>query len=189
MSELEPRSIPNPSSPFPARTVLAAVALAAVVAGCDGVTNPKGTVRLVASQTITGAEIADAANEPLPYTIDPGDEWTFEGAFDEPPEASEFPIDRLRSAAAQFRFDTNLDLGAVVNVTMTSGGKRCVLARNMHARERGAAPVHWSAPCTDIFFSPDRVVAVHVLSTNDEEVIVGPDDFVTVSAHAVFNFK
>jgi hypothetical protein len=72
---------------------------------------------------------------------------------------------------------------------MTDGNHRCVLASNMHAREQGSAPVHWSSRCTDIFFSPDRVVEVHVLSTNDEEVVVGPDDHVTVSAHAVFNFK
>lgn len=172
-----------------ARTLLAAGALAGVTAGCDGVTDPNGTVRLVASKTITGAELADASDRALPFIIEPGEEWTFEGPFDDPPEAGEYPIDRLQSASAQFRFDTNLDLGAVVDVIMSSGNKRCVLAKNMHAREQGAAPVTWSSLCTDIFFSPDRVVDIHVASTNDQEVTVGPDDSVTVSVHAVFNFK
>jgi hypothetical protein len=174
------------------RAALAVAGLAAVaLTACDQLTDPpsRGTVRLVASETVTGAEIAAATNRPLPYTVEPGDELSFEGAFDDPPEVDEYPIDRLQSASAQFRFATNLDLGAVVDVTMRSGNRQCVLASNMHAGEEGAAPVHWSKPCTDIFFSPDRIVDVHVVSTNDQEVTVGAADSVTVSVHAVFNFK
>lgn len=171
------------------KAVLAAAALGAVTLGCDDVTATRGTLRFVASRTVTGPEIAASADRPLPFIIDPGAELTFEGPFDDPSELSDVPIERLQTASAQFRFETNLDLGAVVDVTMIRGRRRCVLASNMHARERGVAPVHWSAPCTDIFFSPDRVVAIEVVSTNDQEVIVGPDDAVTVSVHAVFNFK
>lgn len=171
------------------KAVLAAATLAVVTLGCHDVTGTRGTLRFVASRTVTGAEIAASAGEPLPFTIEPGGEWTVEGPFDDPQELSKAPIERLKTASAQFRFDTNLDLGAVVDVTMSSGKRRCVLANNMHARERGAAPVHWSSPCTDIFFSPDRVVAIEVVSTNDQEVSVGPEDAVKVSVHAVFNFK
>jgi len=170
-------------------TVLTAATLAAVVVGCDDVTGTKGTVRFVASQTVTGEEIAAEANRPLPYHIEPGGAFTFEGPFDDPPDEAESLIERLQSAAVRFRFETNLDLEAVVDAIMRSGRHQCVLARNMHARERGTAPVTWSSRCTDIFFSPDRVVELRVTSTGDEEVIVGPDDFVTVSVRAVFNLK
>lgn len=170
-------------------TVVAVAALAAVTLGCGNVTKPHGTVRLVASRTVTGAEIASSANRSLPYTIEPGAEWTFEGAFDTPADTSRFPMERLQTASAQFRFETNLDIGALVDVTMSSGQQRCVLASNMHAGEAGAAPVHWSSPCTNIFFSPDRVVAIHVVSTNDQPVTVGAADTVAVTVHAVFNLK
>lgn len=171
------------------RSMLATAALAVATLGCEEVTATRGAFRFVASRTITGADIAAVAKRPLPYVIEPEAEWTFEGPFDDPPEASEVPIERLQSASAQVRFKTNLDLGAVVDVTMRSGKRRCVIANNMHARERGSAPVHWSRPCTDIFFSPDRVVEIQVVSTNDQQVVVGPNDAVTVSVHAVFNFK
>lgn len=171
------------------KAVLAAATLAAITLGCDDVTSTRGTLRFVAARTVTGAEIAASAARPLPFMIEPGDEWTFEGAFDDPPEVSEVPIERLHTASAQFRFETNLDLGAVVDVTMSDGRHRCVLANNMHARERGAAPIHWSARCKDIFFSPDRIVDIQAISTSDQEITVGADDAVTVSVHAVFNFK
>jgi hypothetical protein len=171
------------------RTMMTIAGLAGLAVGCTDPTGSRGTIRLVASRTVTGAEIAATANRPLPYTIDPGDEWTFEGAFDDPPDTDDYPIDRLQSASAQFRFETNLDIGAVADVRMRAGNRQCVLASNMHAGEKGSAPITWSKLCTDIFFNPDRVVEIHVVSTNDQQVVVGPDDSVTVSVHAVFNFK
>jgi hypothetical protein len=170
-------------------TVLTAATLAAVVMGCDSVTGTQGTVRFVASQTVTGEEIAADANRPLPYAIEPGGAFTFEGPFDDPPDDIEPLIERLQSAAVRFKFESSLDLEAVVDAIMSSGRHRCVLARNMHARDRGTAPVTWSSLCTDIFFSPDRVVELRVTSTGDQEVMVGPDDFVVVSVRAVFNLK
>lgn len=171
------------------RIVLAAAVAGGVASGCESLTDPHGVVRIVETRTISAEEIADSLDETLPFTVQSGDEWTFQGAFDEPPQTSEFPIERLQSVAAQLRFETSLDIGALVDVTMSSGNQTCVLARNLHAGENGAAPVHWSAVCTDIFFSPDRLLSVEVLATNEEAVTVEEDDSVTVSLRAVLNFK